>query len=48
MRLSPASVEAQGATLDEFSKLLRPVLDHPAIDKTEITGRFDIRVEFSQ
>jgi len=46
--LSPSSVEAKGATLGEFSKLLRPVLDHPVIDQTGITGRFDIRVEFSR
>jgi uncharacterized protein (TIGR03435 family) len=46
--LSPASVEVQGATLDEFSKLLLPVLGRPVINKTGITGRFDIRVEFSR
>jgi bla regulator protein blaR1 len=46
--LSPASVELQGGTLDEFSKLLRPVLDRPVIDKTGIAGRFDLRVEFSR
>jgi bla regulator protein BlaR1 len=46
--LSPASVELQGGTLDEFSKLLRPVLDRPVFDKTGISGRFDLRVEFSR
>ncbi|SPF49814.1 putative Antirepressor regulating drug resistance protein [Candidatus Sulfopaludibacter sp. SbA4] len=46
--MSPPSVELQGATLDEFSKLLRQVVDRPVIDKTGITGRFDIRVEFSR
>ena len=46
--LSPASVEAKGATLDGFSKLLLPVLHRPVIDKTGITGRFDMRVEFSR
>jgi uncharacterized protein (TIGR03435 family) len=46
--LGKPAVEAQGATLDEFSKLLRAVLDRPVIDKTGITGRFDIRVEFSR
>jgi uncharacterized protein (TIGR03435 family) len=45
--LSP-SVEAQGATLDEFSKTLRIVVDRPVIDKTGIPGRFDIRVEYSR
>jgi bla regulator protein BlaR1 len=43
-----SSVEALGATLDEFSKTLRLLLHRPVIDKTGITGRFDIRVEFSQ
>ncbi|HLK63541.1 MAG TPA: M56 family metallopeptidase [Bryobacteraceae bacterium] len=46
--MSPPSVELQGATLDEFSKVLRQVLDRPVIDKTGIAGRFDIRVEFSR
>jgi uncharacterized protein (TIGR03435 family) len=46
--LGKPAVEAQGATLDEFSKLLRAVLDRPVIDKTGITGRFDIRVKFSR
>lgn len=45
--ISP-SVEAQGATLDEFCKTLRMVVDRPVIDKTGIAGRFDIRVEFSR
>ncbi len=40
------SVQADGATLDEFSKTLRLVIDRPVIDKTGITGRFDIRLEF--
>jgi bla regulator protein blaR1 len=44
----PPAVEAQGATLDEFSKTLRMLVDRPVIDKTGITGRFDIRVEFSR
>ena len=45
--IKPA-VEAQGATLDEFSKLLRVVVGRPVIDKTGITGRYDIRVKFSR
>jgi uncharacterized protein (TIGR03435 family) len=40
-----SSVEARGATVDEFSKTLRMLVDRPVIDKTGITGRFDIRVE---
>ena len=45
---SPPSVEAQGATLDEFSKMLILVLRRPVINKAGIAGRFDIRVEFSR
>jgi uncharacterized protein (TIGR03435 family) len=39
-------VDAQGSTLAEFSQLLNLVLDRPVIDKTGITGKFDIRLEF--
>jgi uncharacterized protein (TIGR03435 family) len=42
------SVVAQGATLDEFSKTLRVVLDRPVINKTGIAGRFDFHVRFSR
>jgi bla regulator protein BlaR1 len=42
------SVQALGATLDEFSKTLHLVVERPVIDKTEITGRFDIRVKFAR
>jgi uncharacterized protein (TIGR03435 family) len=41
-------VDALGATLDEFSKTLRILVDRPVIDKTGIIGRFDIRVKFSR
>ena len=41
------SVDAEGSTLSEFSKLLNLVLDRPVIDKTGIAGRFDIHLEFS-
>lgn len=40
--------EAQGTTLDEFSKMLRPVLDRPVINKTGLNGKFDIHIEFSR
>jgi uncharacterized protein (TIGR03435 family) len=45
---SPASIEAQGVTLESFSKMLRTVLDRPVIDRTGIAGRFDVRIEFSR
>ncbi|SPE36847.1 putative Antirepressor regulating drug resistance protein [Candidatus Sulfopaludibacter sp. SbA3] len=43
-----SSVEALGSTLDEFSKVLSLLVDRPVIDKTGITGRFDIHVKFSR
>ncbi len=45
---SPASIEAQGTTLDEFSRMLFGVLGRPVFNKTGIAGRFDIRIEFSR
>jgi bla regulator protein BlaR1 len=41
------AVDAQGSTLAEFSQLLTLVLDRPVIDKTGITGKFDIHLEFA-
>lgn len=41
------AVDAQGSTLAEFSQLLDLVLDRPVIDKTGITGKFDIHLEFA-
>ena len=46
--LISSSMEALGATLDEFSKTLGTVVDRPVIDTTGITGRFDIRFKFSR
>jgi len=43
----PPSVDAEGSTLSEFSQLLNVLLDRSVIDKTGITSRFDIRLEFS-
>lgn len=42
------SVQADGATLDEFSKMLRMVVGRPVIDKTGISGRFNLLVKFSR
>ena len=44
----PASIEAHGATLDDFSSMLHAMLGRPVINKTGIAGRFDLRVEFSR
>jgi uncharacterized protein (TIGR03435 family) len=46
--LSPASVNDQGVTLDDLCKQLLGILDRPVINRTGITGRFDIHVDFSR
>lgn len=40
-------MRAQGRSLDDFSTLLGVSLDHPVINKTGITGVFDIYLEFA-
>ena len=45
--IQPPAVDAQGSTLTEFSQLLDLVLDRPVIDKTGITGKFDIHLGFA-
>ncbi len=45
---SPAFIEAQGTTLDDFSRMLFAVSGRPVFNKTGIAGRFDIRIEFSR
>ncbi len=45
---SPASLKDQGVTLDYLSQQLLGAFDRPVINKTNITGRFDIHVEFSR
>jgi bla regulator protein BlaR1 len=42
-----SAVDAQGSTLAAFSQLLTLVLDRPVIDKTGITGKYDIHLEFA-
>jgi bla regulator protein blaR1 len=37
---------AQGMTLDEFSAWLFHVTDHSIVDKTGLTGKYDIRLEY--
>jgi bla regulator protein blaR1 len=41
------SVDVEGATILEFSKLLNLALDRPVIDKTGLTARFDFHLEFA-
>ena len=43
----PPAVDAQGSTLAEFSQLLSLALDRPVIDRTGITGKFNIHLEFA-
>ena len=45
---SSASLKDQGVTLDYLSQQLLGAFDRPVINKTNITGRFDIHVEFSR
>lgn len=42
------AVEASGSTLDSVLKLLYLIMDRPVIDRTGISGRFDIRFEFAR
>jgi bla regulator protein BlaR1 len=44
---SGVTVEAQGRSLDEFSRLLGVAVDRPVIDKTGIMGTFDIHLDFA-
>jgi uncharacterized protein (TIGR03435 family) len=41
------SVDVEGSGLTEFCGLLSLTLDRPVIDKTGITGKFDIHLRFS-
>ena len=41
------SLNAHGSTLDEFSKTLHVLTGRTVIDRTGVSGRFDMRVEFS-
>ena len=41
------TVDAQGRSLDEFSRLLGVALDRPVVNRTGVTGVFDIHVEFA-
>jgi uncharacterized protein (TIGR03435 family) len=45
--VQPPRVNAEGATLADFSHLLSLVLDRPVVNKTGIRGKFDIYLEFA-
>jgi uncharacterized protein (TIGR03435 family) len=41
-------VNADGATLQVFARLLNLVVDRPVIDETGVSGKFDIHLTFSR
>jgi bla regulator protein blaR1 len=41
------ALEGKGATVSEIAKLLFLLVDRPVVDRTELTGRYDIDVEFA-
>ncbi len=41
------TVEIDGMNLDELSKSFGQLMDRPIIDKTGISGRFDVRLQFT-
>jgi uncharacterized protein (TIGR03435 family) len=41
-------LEATGTTLDSVSRLLYVLMDRPVVNKTGLTGRFDIKIEFAR
>jgi uncharacterized protein (TIGR03435 family) len=43
----PPAIDAEGATLQEFSRLLSSVLVRPVVDKTGLSGHFTIHIEFT-
>jgi uncharacterized protein (TIGR03435 family) len=45
--LGPGSMIGNGAPISQFVSLLSQRLDHTVIDKTSLTGRFDIRLQWA-
>ena len=45
--MAGSTVNAPGATIDDFIKFALTRLDRPVVNKTGLDGRFDIRVELS-
>lgn len=44
---SPRAVEMEGGTLSSFAALLGMILDRPVIDRTGMTGNFEVHLAFS-
>lgn len=45
---NPASIDAEGITLDEFCQMLDLVMDRPVINRTGLTGKYDFHLSFSR
>jgi bla regulator protein BlaR1 len=45
--MRPPAIEAEGASLEEFSRLLSRVMVRPVLDRTGLSGRFTIHIEFT-
>jgi bla regulator protein BlaR1 len=41
------TLKMEGGTLDDLSKMLSRILDRPVIDKTGISAKFDIEIDFA-
>ncbi len=42
------SIDAEGSTVSEFIALLNMAVDRQVVDKTGLTGRFDIHIDFTR
>ena len=47
VRTRPSGVEAEGSTMADFAKLLDLFLDRPVLDRTGLSGRFQMRLDFA-
>jgi len=41
------AIDSEGTTLEEFSRLFLSTLDRPVVDRTGVSGKFDIHLEFA-
>lgn len=47
LEMQPPAINAEGVTLAEFAELLSRVLDRPVVDRTKISGKFTVHVNFT-
>jgi uncharacterized protein (TIGR03435 family) len=45
--LAPRNVTAKGATVDVFARMLADLLMKPVLNRTGLTGIFDIKLDFA-